>query len=170
MSLFVLSFLYLCTICFLYRTGLSTFLLNDMCLDHAEICITTQTVDTVSAGAMTTLDQSITIRRQSDVDVQFSNTGPTAASVNANVYHPLWIYTPAHLQLPSGYLTDRRIFRMYNQMAVHLPLVQGDSGTCIYIVNHPGNKNGCIGMAIAFCGGLTLVTPLKEIFKRINMS
>ncbi|CAC5384239.1 unnamed protein product [Mytilus coruscus] len=145
--------------------GLSSFLLNDICLDREELRVSTQTVDTVSAGAMTKLLQNITLPRQSHVDVQFSNTGSTAASVNANVYHPLWIYSPAHLQLPSGYLTDRRIFRMYNQMAVNLPLVEGDSGTCIYIVNHPGNKNGCIGMAIAFCGGLTLVTPLKDIFK-----
>lgn len=170
MSIFICCLLLCLHTFLLYFTGLSSLLLNDICLDHEEFCISTQTADTVSAGAMTKLEQSIKFPRQSDVDVQFSNTGPTAASVNANVYHPLWIYTPAHLQLPSGYLTDRRIFRMYNQMAVNLPLVQGDSGTCIYIVNHPGNKNGCIGMAIAFCGGLTLVTPLKEIFKRMNMS
>lgn len=154
----------------IYYIGLSSAFLNTSCLDHEEFCISIQTADIVSAGAMTKIETNIKFPRQSDVDVQFSNTGPTAASVNANVYHPLWIYSPAHLQLPSGYLTDRRIFRMYNQIAVNLPLVQGDSGTCIYIVNHPGQKNGCIGMAIAFCGGLTLVTPLKDILKKINMS
>jgi hypothetical protein len=35
------------------------------------------------------------------------------------------------------------------------------------MVMHP-NKNGCIGMAIAFCGGLTVVTPLKEILNRMG--
>ncbi|CAC5391225.1 unnamed protein product [Mytilus coruscus] len=150
--------------------GLSSPFLNTSCLDHEEFCISIQTADIVSAGAMTKMEINIKFPRQSDADVQFSNTGPTTASVNNNVYHPLWTYSPVHLQLPSGYLTDRRIFRMYNQIAINLPLVQGDSGTCIYIINHPGQKNGCIGMAIAFCGGLTLVTPLKDILKRINIS
>lgn len=100
----------------------------------------------------------------------FSNTGQTAANVNSNVFQPLWISTSAHMQLSSGYLTDKRIFRMYNQMVINLGLKPGDSGTCIYVVQHPQNKNGCIGMAIAFCAGLTIVTPLKDILKRINTS
>lgn len=154
----------------LYHTGLSSPFLNTSCLDHEEFCISSQTADTISAGAVTKSEKNVMFPRQSDVDVQFSNTGPTAAIVNANVYQPLWIYSQAHLQLPSGFLTDRRIFRMYNQIALNLPLVQGDSGTCIYIVNHPGHKNGCIGMAVAFSGGLTLVTPLKDILKRMNIS
>lgn len=139
-----------------------------MCLDHEELCGSIQPVDTVSVGAMTKLEHNITLPRQLDEDVHFSNTGPTAASVNATEHHPVYMYSPAHLQLPTGDLTDRRNFRMYNQIAVNLPLVEGDSGTCIYIVKHPDNKNGCIGMAIAFCDGQTLFTPLKDIFERMN--
>ncbi|CAG2188370.1 unnamed protein product [Mytilus edulis] len=89
--------------------------------------------ETVSPGAgdKSKLERKITFPRQSDVDVR-SQTPSNRSYVNANVYHPLWMYTPAHLQLPSGYLTDRRIFRMYNQMALNLPLVQGDSGTHLH--------------------------------------
>ncbi|CAC5376544.1 unnamed protein product [Mytilus coruscus] len=101
--------------------GLSSPFLNTSCLDHEEFCISSQAADTVSAGAMTKAEKNIMFPRQSDVDVQFSNTGATAAIVNANVYHPHWIYSQAHLQLPSGYLTERRIFRMYNQIALNLP-------------------------------------------------
>ncbi|CAC5377529.1 unnamed protein product [Mytilus coruscus] len=124
----------------------------------------------LGAGANTKLECAVTFPRQSDVDILFSNTGQTAANVNSNMFQPLWISTSAHMQLSAGYLTEKRIFRMYNQMVINLGLQPGDSGTCIYVVQHPQNKNGCIGMAIAFCAGLTIVTPLKDILKRINTS
>lgn len=55
---------------------------------------------------------------------------------------------------------------MYNQLHLNIPLVQGDSGTGIYIQNlHP---NGCLGMAIAFLNGMSVVTPMKTILSEIN--
>jgi hypothetical protein len=69
------------------------------------------------------------------------------------------------MQLTTGYLTDKRVFCMYNQIVINLGLRPGDSGTCIYIVQHP-NKNGCIGMAIAVWPPLSLMgytIILKEI-------
>ena len=152
-----------------FFTGLSSPFLNTSCLDHEELCIPHQTATVVAPGTMTKIQTGITFPSQTDEDIQFSPIGPTAASVNSNVFFPLWINQPAHMQLPvaAGYLTGRRIFRMYNQIVLNLPLQPGDSGTCIYIVNHP--KTGCIGMAIAMCGGqLTLVTPLKDILKRVS--
>lgn len=150
--------------------GLSSPFLNDNCLDHEDFCILQQTAKVVGAGSMTKLEANVQFPKQTDVDILFSSTGQTATVVNGNVFQPLWINSQAHMQLSTGFLNDKRIFRMYNQITINLGLQPGDSGTCIYIVQHPYNKNGCIGMAIAFCGGMTIVTPLKDILKRISSS
>jgi len=143
--------------------------LNSSFLDHEEFCAPQAAATVAVWGAMTKLHENITFPKQSDVDIVFSNIGQAAGSANGNECQPLLLHTPAHMQLTAGYLTDKRMFRMYNQIAIILRLNPGDSGTCIYIVQHP-KKNGCIGMAIAFCGGLTIVTPLKDIFKRMGIN
>ena len=118
-------------------------------------------------GAMTKISEAdITFPKQSDIDIEFSNIGRTAGIANDNVVRPLLLHTPAHMQSTAGHLTEKRVFRMYNQFGIHLGLNPGDSGTCIYIIENP-NKNGCIGMAIAMCGSLTVVTPLKDILNRM---
>jgi hypothetical protein len=104
---------------------------------------------------------------ETDENVQYSPMGPTAASVNSNVVFPLSITQPAHMQVNSVTGKDQITVRMYNQILINLPLQLGDSGTCIYIVNHP-TKTGCIGMAIAMNGEQTIVTPLKDILKRVS--
>ena len=141
--------------------------MNSSFLDHEEFCVSQETATVVGAGAMTKLECSVIFPKQREVEIFFSNVGQAAGSANGNVFQPLWMHTPAHMQLTTGYLTDKRVFCMYNQIVINLGLRPGDSGTCIYIVQHP-NKNGCIGMAIAVCGGLTIVTPLKDILKRIG--
>ncbi|CAG2237744.1 unnamed protein product [Mytilus edulis] len=156
--------------CHFRKLGLSSPFLNDNCLDHEDFCIPQQTAKVVGAGSMTKLEENVQFPKQTDVDILFSSTGQTATVVNGNVFQPLWINSQAHMQLSTGFLNDKRIFRMYNQITINLGLQPGDSGTCIYIVQHPYNKNGCIGMAIAFCGGMTVVTPLKDILKRISSS
>ena len=141
--------------------------MNSSFLDHEEFCAPQATATVVAKGAMQKYQEDVTFPKQKDVDVVFSNIGKVAGSANGNEFQPLWMHTPAHMQLTAGHLTDKRVFRMYNQIAINLGLIPGDSGTCIYIVNHP-TKNGCIGMAIAFCGDLTIVTPIKDILKRIS--
>ena len=117
---------------------------------------------------MNKLQENVTFSKQSDGDIEFSNIGQTAGCANCKVFKPLWMQTPAHMQFTAGCLTEKRVVRFYNQISIHLKLEAGDSGTCIYVVQHP-NKNGCIGMAIAMCGGLTVVTPLKDIFKEMSI-
>ena len=126
------------------------------------------TATCIGWGAMTKLSTPyITFPKQSHEDIDFSNIGQTTGIANNNVFYPLLLHTPAHMQSTTGPLTKKRVFRMYNQIVINLGLSPGDSGTCIYIVKHP-NKNGCIGMAIAFCGGLTVVTPIKDILNRMG--
>ena len=125
------------------------------------------TAKCIGWGAKTKLSTpAITFPKQSDEDIEFSNIGQTAGIANNNVVHPLLLHTPAHMQSTTGNLTEKRVFRMYNQFGIHLGLKPGDSGTCIYIIENP-NKNGCIGMAIAVCDSLTVVTPLKDILNRM---
>jgi hypothetical protein len=141
--------------------------LNSSFLDHNEFCVPQETATVVRKGAITKLHCNVTFPKQTEVDIVFSNIGQAAVSANGNEYQPLLLHTPAHMQLTAGRLTDKRVFCMYNQIAINLGLRPGDSGTCIYIVQHP-TKNGCIGMAIAFCGDLTIVTPLTDILKRMS--
>ena len=141
--------------------------MNSSILDHEEFCAPQVTTNVVGWGAMTKLQENVTFPKQSDVDIVFSNIGQAAGIANGNEFHPLWIYTPVHMQSTEGCLTDKRLCRMYNQIGINLNLGPGDSGTCIYIIQHP-QKNGCIGMAIAFCGDLTIVTPLKDIINRMS--
>lgn len=101
----------------------------------------------------------------------FDYIGQTSAQVNGNKLHPLVVCSPAHARLSLDQLGQchPRMYVMYNQIVIpNLNLQPGDSGTCLYIIHHPENKNGCIGMAIAFCSSVTVVTPMKDILKRIN--
>ena len=127
------------------------------------------TAKCIGWGAKTKLSTpAITFPKQSDEDIECSNLGQTPGIANNNVCYPLLLHTPAHMQSTTGHLTDKRVFRMYNQFGIHLGLQPGDSGMCIYIVQN-ANKNGCIGMVIAGCGSLAVVTPLKDIFRRIGI-
>jgi hypothetical protein len=141
--------------------------LNSCILDHEEFCIPQATAKVVGWGVMAKLEEDVRFLKQRDVDIVLSNIGQAACSANGNVVQPVLMSTSAHVQLTTGYLTDKRELRMYNQIVINLGLRPGDSGTCIYIVQHP--KTGCIGMAIAMVEGYTIVTPLKDIFKRMDI-
>ena len=138
-------------------------------LERDDLCAPQATAKVVGWGAMEKLPPTdVTFPKQSDEDIVFSNIGQAAGIANGNAFQPLLLCSPGHMQSTTGNTTDKRVFRMYNQFVINLGLKPGDSGTCIYIVENP-NKNGCIGMAIAFCGGLTIVTPLKDILKQMGI-
>ena len=141
--------------------------MNSCILDTDDLRCTLSTVNVIGWGAETKFQANVIIPKQIDVDIAFSNIGQAAVSANDNAFQPLWMHTPAHMRLKTGYLVDKREIRMYNQIGIILGLRQGDSGTCIYIVQHP--KTGCIGMVIAVIGDMTIVTPLKDIFLRMGM-
>jgi hypothetical protein len=141
--------------------------LNSCILDHEQFCGTQTATNVVGWGAETKLQEVVTFSTQSNENIEFSNIGQAAVSANGNTLHPLWMHTPVHMQLKTGYLTEQNECRMYNQIGIILGLKQGDSGTCIYVIKHP--RQGCIGMAIAMTGDLTIVTPLKDIFQRMGI-
>ena len=147
---------------FLPSTGLSSPYLNSSFIDHEEFCAPEAIAKAIRVGSVKKKDDCVKFPKQKEVEIVFSG------SANRNECQPLLQHTSAHMQLTEGYLTDKRVFCMYNQIAVNLGLNPGDSGTCIYIVEETKRKNGCIGMAIAFCPGLTIVTPLKDILKRMS--
>ena len=136
--------------------------MNTSVLDRDDICTPQAIAKVVRWGAKTKLPPAdVTCPKQSDGDI-------VAGIANSNEFQPLLLHTPAHMQSTTGHLTYKRVFRMYNQFGIHLGLQPGDSGMCIYIVEN-ANKNGCIGMVIAGCGSLAVVTPLKDIFRRIGI-
>lgn len=124
----------------------------------------------MAPGAVTGIKQNVTFDLQTDKDVNFQNIGQINVHANGSTFQPLLIAQPAHMQLPVGSLNEKRIFTMYNQMVMNIPLQEGDSGTCIYITGNTPLNTGCVGMAIAFCSGsgYSLVTPIKEIIRAIN--
>ena len=137
-------------------------------VERDDLCCPQATAKGIGWGASTKLPTAdITFSKQCNKDIEFLNIGQTAGIANSNVFHPLLLHTPAHIQSTTGPLTNKRVFRMYNQIVINLGLELGDSGTCIYIVQHP-NKNGCIGMVIAMVRGLTIITPLKDILNRMG--
>lgn len=138
--------------------------------DHMKLCCTRETVPIVAQGAFTKIDGNVTFQRPTHTDVCFQDNGQLNGHANGLTFHPLLITQPAHMQLQVGPLTEKRIFTMYNQMVMNIPLQLGDSGTCIYITGDTKEKSGCVGMAIAFCSksGLSLVTPMQEIIRAIN--
>ena len=140
--------------------------MNSCILDHEKLCGTQAAVNVVGCGAKNKLLDIVIFPKQSDVDIEFSNIGQSAVSANGNTYWPLRMHTRAHIRVTTGYATDKNECRMYGQIGIILGLGPGDSGTCIYIVQHP--NTGCIGMAIAMGGFFTIVTPLKDIFKRMD--
>ena len=149
------------------KLGLSSEYLNSCILDHEELCVTQATAKVIGCGAEAKLEENVTFPKQRDEVITFSNIGHAAVSANGNTLHPLRMHTPASIRFVTGCLTEQNECRMYNQIGISLGLGQGDSGTCIYVVEHP--KTGCIGMAIAMVGGYTIVTPLNDIFKRMGI-
>ena len=145
--------------------GLSTPYLNSSILDHETLCDHQVTTKVVGWGAETQLQENVTFLKNS---LSLLSLGQAAVSANGNTFDQLLMHTQVHMQSTAGYLTDRRVFRMYNQIGIDLKLGSGDSGTCIYVVKLPNNK-GCIGMVIGRCGSLAIVTPLKDIFKRMGI-
>ena len=137
--------------------------MNSSVLDRDDICTPQAIAKVVRWGAKTKLPpgENVTIPKQSDGDI-------VAGIANSDEYQPLLLHTPVHMQSTTGHLTYKRVFRMYNQFGIHLGLQPGDSGMCIYIVGN-ADKNGCIGMVIAGCGSMAVVTPLKDIFKRMGI-
>ncbi|XP_052065972.1 uncharacterized protein LOC127705672 isoform X3 [Mytilus californianus] len=103
---------------------------------------------------------------------------------------PLHVATDVHFQttivpkLDEMIKHDRQCVRFYNQLLMeNFPFENGDSGTCIYIVddktfmradNQP-NPTGCIGMAIASYIDIrdknmkTIVTPMKAILEAFRL-
>ena len=138
-------------------------------LERDDLCAPQATAKVIRWGAMTKLPATdVTFPKQTDEVIVFSNIGQAAGIANGIELQPLLLSSPGHMQSTTGHLTDKKEFRMYNQFIINLGLKPGDSGTCIYIVQN-ANKNGCIGMAIAFCGGLAIVTPLKDIINRMSI-
>ena len=141
--------------------------MNSCILNTDDLRGTLATANVIGWGAETKLEANVIFPKQSDVIIAFSNIGESAVSANGNALQPLWMHTPAHIRLATGYSTNQKDIRMYNQISIILGLKPGDSGTCIYIDQHP--NTGCIGMAIAMVDGMTIVTPLKDIFLRMSM-
>lgn len=150
--------------------GLSSPFVHQNYCDHMTLCCTKETVSVVAPGAFTKKEQNVTFQRPTHEDVYFQDIGQINGHANGITFQPLLIAQPAHMQLPVGSLTEKRIFTMYNQMVMNIPLQQRDSGTCIYITGNTLQNTGCVGMAIAFCSGsgLSLVTPLQAIICAIN--
>lgn len=138
--------------------------MNDICIDIASIC--NSKADVLCPGGFLRIKDKVVIKPQEEyVDIQFPVSG---LSVQQHYSQPLMIATTAHMQLRPGNLAGQRVFRMYNQLLLNLPLNLGDSGTCIYIIDD-NKRKGCIGMAIAFLSaGQCIITPLKEILKKIK--
>lgn len=112
--------------------------------DHTILCCTRETVSVVAPGAFTKKEQDVTFQRTTHKDVYFQDIGQINGHANGLTFQPLLIAQPAHMQLPVGYLTEKRIFTMYNQMVMNIPLQKGDSGTCIYITGNTSQNTGCV--------------------------
>lgn len=158
--------------------------LNDNYIDYELLTLTHSEVDTMAFGQLTTVEHCKTVfGPERMIEVELKNLGQAIASANSSSIFPVMIAQPAHFQVLQGPFPATTTFRMYNQLCLNVPLVPGDSGTCIYIRNCPyssdkvkcklSDKNGkcphsgCLGMAIAFSNGMSIVTPLKKIFEYI---
>lgn len=158
--------------------------LNDNCIDYELLTLTHSEVETMAFGQVTTVEDCKTeFEPERMIEVELKNLGQAVAVANGNPTFPVMIAQPAHFQMSMGSLPATTTFRMYNQLCLNVPLVPGDSGTCIYIRNCPYSKanekcklsdnngkcphSGCLGMAIAFSNGMSIVTPLKKIFEHI---
>ncbi|CAC5426747.1 unnamed protein product [Mytilus coruscus] len=147
-----------------YIAGLTSIDLNEICIDISSIC--NSKADVLCPGGFLRIKDKVKITPQEDYfEVQFPVAG---GPVQPGYSQPLMIATTAHMQLRPGNLAGQRVFRMYNQLLLNLPLNLGDSGTCIYIIDD-NKRKGCIGMAIAFLSaGQCIITPLKEILNKIK--
>lgn len=158
--------------------------LNENCLDYELLMLTNSEVETMAFGQLTTVEHCKTVfGPERMIEVELKNLGQAVAVANGNPTFPVMIAQPAHFQMFQGSLPSTTTFRIYNQLCLNVPLVPGDSGTCIYIRNCPYSKanekcklsdkngkcphSGCLGMAIAFINGMSIVTPLKKIFEHI---
>ncbi|VDI46741.1 Hypothetical predicted protein [Mytilus galloprovincialis] len=122
---------------------LSPFVNVNYC-DRLVLCCTGSCVSTLAHGAVTTNAQDVTFQLQTERDVCFHELGPINGHANGVNFQPLLIAQPAHMQLPARSLTEKRMFTMYNQMVMNIPLQQGDSGTCIYITGNTQQNTGCV--------------------------
>ncbi|XP_063410251.1 uncharacterized protein LOC134693387 [Mytilus trossulus] len=164
--------------------GMSNEYLNDNCIDYELLTLTNSHVEIMAFGQQTTIDKCKTVCQPEEViEVELKSMGHATAVANGNTTFPVMIAQPAHFQMPQGRFPATTTFRMYNQLCLNVPLVSGDSGTCIYLRNCPyasanvkcnlsGSNgkcphSGCLGMAIAFSNGMSIVTPLKKIFDYI---
>lgn len=138
--------------------------LNEICLDITDI--RHSKAELLCSGGFLKIKDNVTIKAPEDfVEVQFPPVGGQPQQGHAQ---PLMIGTTAHMQLNTTNLAGQRVFRMYNQLLLNIPLNLGDSGTCIYVIGNNEQK-GCLGMAIAFLSfGQCIVTPLKEILKKLK--
>ncbi|VDH89832.1 Hypothetical predicted protein [Mytilus galloprovincialis] len=164
--------------------GMSNEYLNDNCIDYELLTLTHSEVETMAFGQVTTVENCKTgFEPERIIEVQLKSLGQAVAVANGNPTFPVMIAQPAHFQMSQGSLPATTTFRMYNQLCLNIPLVPGDSGTCIYIKDCPYSKanekcklsdnkgkcphSGCLGMAIAFSNGMSIVTPMKKIFEHI---
>lgn len=104
--------------------------------------------------------------KEDNVEVELQSLGLATAVANWVVTFSMSISSPAHFQHIVGQLPTPKTFRIYNQLYLNIPLVLGDSGTCLYIKNY--SQTGWLGMAIAFLNGMSVVTPMKNIFDNID--
>lgn len=138
--------------------------LNEICIDIASICHSK--ADLLCPGGFLKIKDRVNITPPEEyVEIQFP---PDGGPVQHGYAKPLMIATTAHMQLRTANLSGQRVYRMYNQLLLNLPLNLGDSGTCIYVIDD-NKQRGCLGMAIAFLSsGQCIVTPLKEILKKLK--
>ncbi|CAC5408684.1 unnamed protein product [Mytilus coruscus] len=148
-------------------SGLSDGYLNDNYIDYELLTINRATQDIHAYGSTTRGGKhTVMFRNEEDIEIELQGLGQAAAVANGNVIFPIMIASQAHFQQVQTCLSSPKTFRMYNQLYLNIPLIQGDSGTGIYIQNYI--QNGCLGMAIAFLNGNSVVTPMKTIFSKID--
>lgn len=140
--------------------------LNDICIDIASICHSK--AELLCPGGFMKIKDKVEITIPTDnVDIQFSPHHNHAVPGHQGNAQPLMIATSAHMQLSTANLAGQRVFWMYNQLLLNLPLSLGDSGTCIYVTDN-NRQSGCLGMAIGFLSsGQSIITPLREILKKL---
>lgn len=141
--------------------------MNDSYIDHELLTLTKATVETRFYGSNVKFDRhNVTFDKEEDIEIELHSLGQAAGFANGNVTFPLSIASPAHFQQVQGCFRSPKTFRMYNQLNLNIPLELGDSGSGIYIQNYV--QTGCLGMAIAFFNGMSVVTPMKTIVNKLN--
>lgn len=128
--------------------------------------------------------------REHGVTSYWEDLAQQIKKVKENNPKPLHVATDVHFQntivpkLDEMIKHERQSVRFYHQLLMeNFPFENGDSGTCIYIVedktiiraDNQQNPTGCIGMAIGNYVNIrdksikTIVTPMKAILEAFRL-